>query len=70
MATIWIKRKGEAKDLPRLLAKAMAQNLPPKMNELIMQRKFEVGLNTTDDRGGYFVVFPTSAGKHWWQFWK
>jgi hypothetical protein len=30
-----------------------------------MQSKFEVIPNTSYDRGGYFVVFPASAGKHW-----
>jgi hypothetical protein len=70
MITIWIKKEKDAKDIPGLLAKSMAQNLPPKINELIMQHAFEVVSNTTDDRGGYFVVFPTSGGKYWWQFWK
>jgi hypothetical protein len=70
MITIWIKKERDAKDIPGLLAKSMAQNLPPKINELIMQSKFKVVPNRTDDRGGFFVVFPASSGKHWWQVWK
>ena len=70
MTSIWIKKEKDAKDIPKLLAKAMARNLPPKVNQLIMQGKFEVIPNITDDRGGYFVVFPTASDKHWWQFWR
>jgi hypothetical protein len=70
MTAIWIKKEKDARDTPGLLAKSMAQNLPPKINEFIMQGKFKVVPNTADDRGGYLVVFPASAGKFWWQFWK
>jgi hypothetical protein len=64
MTKIWIKKEKDARDIPGLLAKSMAQNLPPKINDLIMQRKFKVFPNTADERGGYFVVFTTSSDKH------
>jgi hypothetical protein len=68
MTTIWIKKEKDARDIPGLLAKAMAQRMPPEINERIMQRRFTVVPNTTDDRGGYFVVFPASPPRRWWQF--
>ena len=37
MTAIWIKKEKDARDTPGLLAKSIAQNLPPKINEFIMQ---------------------------------
>jgi hypothetical protein len=69
MNRIWIKKEKEAQDTPRLLAKSMRQRMPADINEKIMNRQFTIEPNTADDRGGFFVIFPLSVPKRWWELW-
>lgn len=55
MPTLWIKNHSDAKDLPRLMALAMGQNLPQQVQSEIMNGKFMVVPNTLDSRGGIWL---------------
>ncbi len=73
MQQIWFQYEEDAKNIYKLRMIAVKHKFPLEDYVSVLQRRFRIVPNTSDDRGGIFLVidptFPKTR-RWWWQFWR